>query len=216
MLSIHDLNVRYGEKIIYKNANVDIPSKGINFLLGKNGAGKTTLIKCLLNHMDYKGEIKLNGRSYQHDRKEVFAVFDDSALYKQLSGLQNIMLITGKKKQEVLGYAQELLHPKLLNKKVSTYSYGEKKKIFLVIADVLRPRLLLMDEVSNGLDYETMLLLKKKVRAWSGESMILMTGHQFEFYKDIVERVFVVQDQTIKAVEMGQRSLEEIYEETIR
>ena len=85
-----------------------------------------------------------------------------------------------------------------------------------MIADVLRPRLLLMDEVSNGLDYETMLLLKKKVRAWSGESMILMTGHQFEFYKDIVERVFVVQDQTIKAVEMGQRSLEEIYEETIR
>ena len=88
----------------------------------------------------------------------------------------------------------------LLNKKVKTYSYGERKKVFIIIADILKPKLLIMDEVSNGLDYETMIMLKAKIKLWAESSMIVLTGHQFEFYKDIVERVFVINGHKIKCI----------------
>lgn len=216
MISIKELRVNYGNTIIFDDVNMEIPTRGINFLMGKNGAGKTTLIKCLLDFMNYSGEIKINQKKYKNDKKDVFVVFDDSSLYKNLTGLQNIMLITGIAKDILYESAELFLSKGLLNKKVKTYSYGERKKVFLIIVDVLKPKLLIMDEVSNGLDYETMVMLKSKIKLWAEYSMIVLTGHQFEFYKDIVDNVFVINEHVIKCIKKEDNlTLEEIYEEAI-
>lgn len=216
MISIKELNVRYGNTIIYDDVSIEIPNRGINFLMGKNGAGKTTLIKCLLDFMCYSGEITINNNKYKNDKKEVFTIFDDTSLYNNLTGLQNILLITGVNKNLVYESAENFLSKELLNKKIKTYSYGERKKVFIIIADILKPKLLIMDEVSNGLDYETMILLKAKIKLWAKCSMIVLTGHQFEFYKDIVERVFVINGHKIKCIKKEDNlTLEEIYEKTI-
>ncbi len=216
MISAKNLRVIYGRSVIYENANVEIPAPGINFLMGKNGAGKTTLIKCLLSFMKYSGKLTIDGKEYKNDKHEVFSIFDDSALYKNLTGLQNIMLITGVDKDIIYKNSVDFLSKGLLHKKVKTYSYGERKKVFLIVVSILRPKLLIMDEVSNGLDYETMLILKEKIKLWARSSTILLTGHQFEFYRDIVDRVFVVAKQKIHRIEeLSHLTLEEIYEETV-
>ena len=116
MIAIKDLNVKFGKTVIYDNVSIEIPNTGINFLMGKNGAGKTTLIKCLLDFMGYLGEITINNRKYENNKREVFTVFDDSPLYKNLTGLQNIMLITGMKKNLVYEYAEKFLSKKLLTR----------------------------------------------------------------------------------------------------
>lgn len=217
MISITNLKVRYKTNVIYDKMSVEIPQNGISFLMGKNGAGKTTLIKCILNHMFYEGNIYVNGHPYQNDKKDVFVLFDDSALYKNLSGLSNIILLTGLKNEEIYEYSDPFLNRKLLEKKTKTYSYGERKKLFLIIADIIRPKILIMDEVSNGLDYETMLLLKTKILEWSNKSTVLLTGHQFEFYSNIVDRVYVIKDKSIQCVKKEDNcTLEEIYEKTIK
>ena len=217
MISIEKLSVQYGNNVIYRDVNMEIPDKGINFLMGKNGAGKTTLVKCLLDFMRYKGSIIINGHKYSPDKKDVFAVFDDASLYANLTGLQNIMLITGTNRNDAIENSEILLSKSLLNKKVKTYSYGERKKVLLIIVDILRPRVLLMDEVSNGLDYETMLLLKSRIQVWANNTLMILTGHQFEFYKDIVDRIYVINGQKIKCIEKeDNRTLEEIYEESIK
>lgn len=216
MISIKGLSFGYGNTVIYDDVSVEIPSMGVNFLMGKNGSGKTTLIKCILDFMDYSGEITINNQKYKNNKKEVFAVFDDSSLYKNLTGLQNIILITGVKKDFVYKKAEKFLSKEILNKKVKKYSYGERKKVFLIIIEILRPNLLIMDEVSNGLDYETMVLLKSTIKEWARSSMIVLTGHQFEFYKDIVERIFVINRTKIKCINKKEDlTLEEIYEKTI-
>lgn len=217
MIAVKKLNAKYGNNVIYDDVTVEIPDKGINFLMGKNGAGKTTFIKCLLDYMNYSGEIFVNNKRYKSDKKEVFTVFDDSVLYKNLTGLQNIMLITGVDKEIVYKKSEDFLNKKLLNKKVRTYSYGERKKVFLVIINILQPKLLIMDEVSNGLDYESMIMLKSKIRLWAENTMIILTGHQFEFYKDIVDRVYVINKHKLKCIEKSENfTLEEIYEEIIQ
>lgn len=217
MVSIKNLKVHYKSNIIYSDMSLEIPQSGISFLMGKNGSGKTTLVKCILNHMSYEGEILINGNPYRHDSKNVFTLFDDSAVYKNLTGLKNIALFANVKPEEVYKYAEPFLSRKILDQKARTYSYGERKKLFLVIAEILRPNLLIMDEVSNGLDYETMLLLKQKILEWSKENTILLTGHQFEFYSNIVDRVYVIQNKAIQCVKKEEHcTLEEIYEKTIQ
>ena len=218
MISISNLKVKYNTNIIYDNVSIEIPQNGISFLMGKNGAGKTTLIKCLLNHMYYEGKIYINNHLYIHDKKDVFVIYDDSSLYKNLSGLNNIILFTGLKKDEIFKYSDLFLSRELLRKKTKTYSYGERKKLLLIIVDIIRPRLLVMDEVSNGLDYETMLSLKRKILEWGKQSTILLTGHQFEFYSNIVDRVYVIKNnKTIQCIQKEEKcTLEEIYEKAIR
>ena len=62
-----------------------------------------------------------------------------------------------------------------------------------------------------------MVLLKERFLELSKNSLIIMTGHQFEFYKNIINRVYVIHDKTIERIEMDNNmSLEEIYEKTVK
>ena len=215
MIKFRDLSVAYTDKVIFKDVDLDIPDEGISFLMGKNGSGKTTLIKCILDLMDYKGKIETNCE--KHDLKELFVIFDDSALYNGLTGLDNIMQFASCDKKTAFEYGEQYLNRDLLLKKTKTYSYGERKKVFLIILEILKPKIIIMDEVSNGLDYETMVLLKERFLELSKNSLIIMTGHQFEFYKNIINRVYVIHDTTIERIEMDNNmSLEEIYEKTVK
>ena len=76
-----------------------------------------------------------------------------------------------------------------------------------------------MDEISNGLDYETMCELKKQIKLWSKKMTIILTGHQFGFYNDIVDEVFVIKDKSItphsKDFQNDKESLEEVYNEEL-
>lgn len=217
MISIKNLNVNYKKNIIYNNVSIEFPKNEISFLMGKNGSGKTTLIKCILNQMYYKGKILINNHLYNNDATEVFVIFDDSTIYKNLSGIDNIRLLTGLKKEEIYRYSDSFLDRTLLEKKAKTYSYGERKKLSLIIIDIIKPKIVIMDEVSNGLDYESMSNLRNKILEWSKNSSILLTGHQFEFYKNIINRIYVINNQSIHSVDYNNdTTLEEIYEETIK
>ncbi len=214
MIKLRKFSASYKNKMIFDNINLDIPDRGINFLMGKNGSGKTTLIKCILDFMEYKGDINISFPKY--NTKNLFVIFDDSALYNKLSGVENIMQFASCDKQTAVFFAEKYLHEDILIKPAKSYSYGERKKIFLSILEILKPKIIIMDEVSNGLDYETMILLKEKIKEFSKDSLILVTGHQFEFYKNIVERVFVINNKSIEQVDMNDyNSLEEIYEKSI-
>ena len=89
----------------------------------------------------------------------------------------------------------------------------------LALAEITDPEYLIMDEISNGLDYETMLDLKKRLRGWSERKTILLTGHQFGFYNDLVDDVFLIRDRKLILVEEefrnSEKTLEEIYDKEI-
>lgn len=216
MIIVRNLRKKYGSKLILDNINIEIEEGKINFLLGKNGSGKTTFIKCLLNLESYSGEIKYSDKSYEQINSEVFAVFDDSCLYTKLTGYQNIkLLLSGYDIKVDKSITSQYLPDSLLAKKVINYSYGERKKLCLIVAEFLAPKIIIMDEISNGLDYETMVLLKKKIVDWSKNSTIILTGHQFDFYNNIIDNLYLVKDSHISLIEDYNNkvnTLEEIYE----
>lgn len=216
MIEVSNLSKKYKSRMIIDHVNLTIYNKGIHFLLGKNGAGKSTFIKCLLNLEKYFGTITYDGQPYQHQKSKVFAVYDDSALYQNLTGFQNIMLLTDLNVAQINQVAHQYLSQDLLKKKVKKYSLGEKKKIFLIVIELIKPKVIIMDEVSSGLDYETIKILKNKLIRWSEDSCLILTGHQFDFYNDIIDRLFIVANHDVQEIDLSQKKkLEEIYDKFI-
>lgn len=212
MIVINHLTKKYKERLILDSISINISDEGVTFILGKNGSGKSTFIKCLLSLESYKGDIAFDGNSYIHDSKLVFAVFDDSALYDNLTGVQNLIILTQKKVEDIVEKSEGYLSESLLWKKSKSYSHGERKKIFLIAVELIRPRFIIMDEVSSGLDYETLLHLKKRIKVWSEHSTVILTGHQFDFYRSIIDELIILKENKMTYVEYdGSKTLENIY-----
>ena len=219
MISLNDFEKQY-DQLLFSNANTIFPSNEINFLMGKNGCGKTTLFKCLSGLENYKGTILYDDKNLNEIRDELFVLWDDTPFYLKLSGYDNLILFSEKKEKrsQIIKMAQDYLPDKTLKRKVKTYSYGQKKKLSLILLDILKPKYILMDEISNGLDIDTIEMLQNKIDNIKNESTIILTGHQFNFYQKIADNVFVKNNDKIIKVEYDKNdpsSLEKIYHEKI-
>ena len=219
MISLNDFEKQY-DQLLFSNANTIFPSNEINFLMGKNGCGKTTLFKCLSGLENYKGTILYDDKNLNEIRDELFVLWDDTPFYLKLSGYDNLILFSEKKEKrsQIIKMAQDYLPDKTLKRKVKTYSYGQKKKLSLILLDILKPKYILMDEISNGLDIDTMEMLQNKIDNIKNESTIILTGHQFNFYQKIADNVFVKNNDKIikeKKNKNDPSSLEKIYHEKI-
>lgn len=221
MIECINISKVYGKNTIIKDSSFNIKSNKISFLMGPNGHGKTTLIKCMMDMEDYEGDFLFNNKSIDNVRKEMLVIWDDCPFYPNLSGLKNLLLFSENKKSkhQINEIALKFLSNDLLNNKVKTYSYGQKKILSLVLVEILEPRYLIMDEISNGLDYAMIRNTQKLILKWAKRATVLLTGHQFSFYNEIIDDVFIIKNKEIVLlVEDFQNSklkLEDIYDEAI-
>lgn len=197
------MSKRYRSTQILTNVDMLLPSGKIGFLMGKNGAGKTTLLKTMLELENHSGETLYGGQPLQSVYGEVAVVYDDSPVYKNLTGRQNIEVLCGRRvsNSDVARFTADFLTESELSRRAKTYSYGQQKKLAIAIALLGDPKYLMMDEVSNGLDYATMEWLKRELRERAGGTTILLTGHQFDFYNSIVDCVFILKDSRVTEVD---------------
>jgi ABC-2 type transport system ATP-binding protein len=200
----------YNGKAIFDDLNIAFHNYELNFLLGKNGVGKTTLFKCIMGLEDYSGNISVN-------REKLFCIYDDTPFYPDLSGYKNILLF--KKIYQISGEIDidyNLIDKDLLKKKVKTYSYGQRKKLAIMMVNIINPDIILLDEITNGLDYETIKYLKEQFISWKKNKIVVATGHQLDFYNSLVDQIFIIKNKTIYKLSSVQgSSLEEIYEECL-
>lgn len=206
MLSVFKLSKKYGNKTILKDVNIVFPDKKINFILGRNGVGKTTLYKCILGLENYDGVIETDDR--------IYCIYDEQPFYLNLSGLDNIELYKSMYNiADISAIDNSFLDMELLKKKVKHYSYGQRKKLALLLADIVQPQIILLDEASNGLDYETIKYLKSRLVKWKEDLTVLVTGHQLDFYNTVVDNVYVMKKgDLIEVGDLSGSSLEDIYE----
>jgi len=200
MIEVIDLSKSYAKnQQILSNVCIKLDDNRIHFLMGKNGSGKTTFLKCLLGLEGYEGCITFGGKPVHRIQDRLFAIFDDVPLYDNLNGYQNIRLLLedsgtcDPKKIEELS----LLSSHKLRKRVKDYSLGEKKKLALIAALLQKPKYLFIDEISNGLDAETLEILQENLKKLKKESLILVTGHHFDFYEKIIDELYIIRDNTI-------------------
>ena len=165
MIEVKDFSKKYKNKIIIDKSSFSIKEKSISFFMGENGVGKTTFIKCLTGLEKYDGIICFNSEVANN----FLVVWDDTPFYHNLSGLRNLYILCEDKYSKAVIEEKALLYlnNEMLKSKVKIYSYGQKKKLALALVDILKPDILFLDEVTNGLDYETIRELKKVLIQWS-------------------------------------------------
>lgn len=192
MIKIENLSTGY-RSFKLKNINLTLEEGKITFLLGKNGSGKTTLIKSILGLKPYKGKISINNKSIDEVRDDLVSVFSEGGTYNFLSGKEN-MKYFGDNKDIVFS-----IDNKILKREIKTYSTGQSRKLAINIAFKQNKKIIICDEISSGLDFESIKVLKKTLENYKKQgAVILLTGHQFEFYNDIIDNIVVLANGEVR------------------
>ena len=160
VLEIKNLTKTYGKRKIIDNISLEIKEGEIYGFLGPNGSGKTTTIKMILRLIEKdSGTIKVKGydnkKEFEKAMEYIGAIVENPDMYNYMSGLDNLKLharlrnVDSKRIYEVL----ELVGLKdRAKEKVKKYSLGMKQRLGLALTLLHKPKVLILDEPTNGLD----------------------------------------------------------------
>ena len=158
-LDVADLSKKYGDRMALSHANFEVPMGSICGFVGPNGSGKTTTIRMLLGLIKpTTGGGHVLGESITEPEKylpRVGAMIEGPAFYPALTGLQNLTVLAKlggfdvdsiQKLLEIVGLADRG------DSKYKTYSLGMKQRLGIAASLLPNPKLLVLDEPTNGLD----------------------------------------------------------------
>lgn len=199
MISIKALSKDYGSKRALNNISSQINKGMINGLVGPNGSGKTTLIHCLLNQLDYTGDIH-----WTHDQCTLFFIPDENILPDLLSGAEYLSFIESLYKVSNPQLKEELLASFDMSvdyhKAINAFSYGMKKKIQLIAALIVAPDILILDEIFRGLDMKAILDTKKFLKDYVRKGKtVLLSSHDILSIEQLCQSVMFLVKGELRA-----------------
>ncbi|MFV0274723.1 MAG: Fe-S cluster assembly ATPase SufC [Bacilli bacterium] len=183
ILEITNLNVEIENKKIFNDFNFNINENEISVIMGPNGTGKSTLSKVIMGDKNYKtkGKISLyeedisNMEVYQRARKGIFLA---NQLPLEIDGITNIEFLktslastTGenvplyKFMKDVESYVDELgMKNEMISRYVNSgFSGGERKKNEILQMKILKPKLIILDEIDSGLDVDSLKIVCENI-----------------------------------------------------
>ena len=218
VLEISNLRKSFGEEVVLQNISLSVPVHTATVFIGASGSGKSTLLRCinLLDGID-DGVIKLDGEDITDPtvksdqvRRKLGMVFQAFNLFPHMTVRQNITLapiqVHGLSKDEANARADELLVRFGLKEKADQYpdrlSGGQQQRVAIIRSIALRPRLLLLDEITSALDPVLVNEVLSTVRDLKndGRTMVLAT-QEMGFAKQVADEVCYLESGQI--VERG-------------
>ncbi|MGI8838668.1 MAG: ABC transporter ATP-binding protein [Pyrinomonadaceae bacterium] len=207
VIDLNDLSVRFGKRPILQNLNRELRGRAIG-LLGPNGAGKTTLIHTLLGfHPPTSGTAHIFGRDITTDAKQIRSLIgympERDSFIAKMSAVRFVRLmaeLSGLPSEAALERAHEALFYVGLGearyRSLDTYSLGMKQLAKLAQAIVHGPRLIFLDEPTNGLDPPArarMIRLVREIRD-SGKAHIVLSSHLLRDVEECCEEILILKD----------------------
>lgn len=212
LVRVDRLHKSFGEKIALHDISFAIPAGQICGLLGPNGAGKTTLFRLLMGILKAtSGSLHVAGLDAFEDRVAVKRLIgflpDEPFFYAYLSGRELLELSAGMHGLDV-GEAMARIEPLAarlrlaqdLDNYAEDYSRGMKKKMGLLLALLHQPRLLVLDEPTNGLDVESTHLFYDLIgeQAAAGTT-ILFSTHLMDHVARLCSHAVIIRAGTLVA-----------------
>jgi ABC-2 type transport system ATP-binding protein len=212
VIELEQLSVTFGKRPILKSLTGTLNGRAIG-LLGPNGAGKTTLIHTLLGfHPPTSGTARIFGQDITHDAKNVRAAVgympESDSFIAKTSCVHFVRLmaeLSGIPADHALERAHEALFYVGLGearyRPVDSYSLGMKQLAKLAQAIVHGPKLIILDEPTNGLDPPTrsrMISLIRQIRD-GGRARILLSSHLLRDVEECCDEILVLKDGHIAA-----------------
>lgn len=235
MLEINNLYCGYDGIDIIKDISIKIkPGQNIS-IVGANGCGKTTMLRALANLLDYKGEIKLNGREVKSiKRKDLakkiafmtqsseiyfpYTVFETVALgrYAHLNGL--FSSLSKKDSEIVLRCIENVGMLEFKDRLISELSGGQLQRVYLARVFAQDPEIILLDEPTNHLDLKCQIEILEHINKWTKENNKTVIGvlHDLNLVQMFSEEIVMIKEGEIIASGkvkdvLEKKKLEEVY-----
>jgi ABC-type multidrug transport system ATPase subunit/DNA-directed RNA polymerase subunit RPC12/RpoP len=232
LVQIEEVTKSFGGKVALKNISFTVPSGQICGLLGPNGAGKTTLFRLLMGILKAtRGRLLIDGIDAFEKRVEVKRLIgflpDEPVFYSYLSGREVLELSAAMHgldvkltMDRVVPVMTKLRLAEDIDHYAEDYSRGMKKKLGLLLAMIHSPRLLVLDEPTNGLDVESTHLFYDLIvdQARMGTTVLFST-HLMDHVAKLCSHAVIINEGTLVAKgsldelrsKFGQASLEDLF-----
>lgn len=205
ILECKNLCKDFGKKKILKNVSLKIEEGDILGFIGPNGAGKTTTIKLILGLQGItKGTVSINGydiqKNFTNAIEKVGAIVENPDMYMYLSGYDNLKLVAnlykGITKERIEKVVKLVKLENRINDKVSKYSLGMRQRLGIAQAILHNPKLLILDEPTNGLDPEGIKEMRELlVKLAQEEKMaILISSHNLAELDNFCNKVCIIKN----------------------
>ncbi|MBG9452958.1 bacitracin ABC transporter ATP-binding protein [Lysinibacillus sphaericus] len=205
IVQLQNLSKTIGGKQLIQQLNIDLYPGQITGFLGPNGAGKTTTIRMMTGLMRLtEGNVIIDGLSLQDNFEEAISkvgvIVENPEMYKFMTGYKNLLHFARMHKNVTKERIQEVVRQvgleNRIHEKVSTYSLGMRQRLGLAQALLHRPKFLILDEPTNGLDpagIREFRMYLRKIAAEDGVS-VFVSSHLLSEIELMCDRVAVIQN----------------------
>ncbi|WP_121639036.1 ectoine/hydroxyectoine ABC transporter ATP-binding protein EhuA [Virgibacillus sp. Bac330] len=225
IVSFHDVHKSFGDVKVLKGIDLDIRPAEKVAIIGPSGSGKTTIIRMLMTleeptsgdiivngtnlwKMEKKGKlVRANEKHLRAVRGDIGMVFQHFNLFPHMTILENCMTaplhVKKEGKEAVKQRSLEMLERVGLSDKVDQYpsqlSGGQKQRVAMARALVMRPKIMLFDEVTSALDPELVAEVLQVIRdiAKNDDMAMVLVTHEMDFALDIADKVLFLDEGVI-------------------
>lgn len=219
VLEVSQISKSFGDKKVVSDLTFDVTQGDVFGFLGPNGAGKTTTIRMMLGLIAIdSGTVKINGfdikKNFNQAIKQVGTVVETPKFYPYLSGYYNLRLIANLHTELPKGRIEEVLEivdlTKAAKNKVKTYSLGMRQRLGLARALLNYPRLVFLDEPTNGLDPQGMIEIREMISQLAIEQDItfFITSHLLHEVEQICNKVGILKEGRLISLSPVKKMLE--------
>ncbi|MBK9453175.1 MAG: ABC-F family ATP-binding cassette domain-containing protein [Bacteroidetes bacterium] len=190
---VKDLTKRYGDKVVFQNANMSIARGQKVSFVGRNGEGKSTMIKAIMGEIDFEGHCELG-----HNAKVGYFAQNQAALLDP--NLTIFQTVDEVAKGEIRTQIKNILGRFMfsgddIEKKVSLLSGGEKTRLAMVKLLLEPVNVLILDEPTNHLDLKSKDVLKEALLDFDGT--LILVSHDRDFLQGLSQKVFEFKDKRV-------------------
>ena len=207
-IKVRNVSKSINAKEILHNISFDIYEGEIVGLVGPNGAGKSTLLKIMTGLYTLEtGEIYYYDYNLKKDFEKAMSIIgtliEDPALYKNLSGKNNLKLFKSMFKgidEETISEIVKIVEmEKYLGKKFKTYSLGMKERLGIANALINKPKILILDEPTNGLDpvgVKNIMNMLKNMK----DTTIIISSHMLNEIEDLCTKIIFINNGKVVGI----------------
>jgi urea transport system ATP-binding protein len=207
MLTISGLNQYYGSSHTLRDVSFDVPMGQCTALLGRNGVGKTTLLKCLMGVLPIRsGSITFGGQEvkslppFQRVRLGMGFVPQGREIFARLTVEENILMGLATHKRgspaDIPGEIFEMFPvlKQMLRRRGGDLSGGQQQQLAIARALVMKPKVLILDEPTEGIQPSIIKDIERVIHALSerGDMAILLVEQYFEFARELADQYVIL------------------------
>lgn len=206
LLNVSNIDVKYGHAKVLHNVSLHLNSGELVFIIGRNGAGKTTLLRTIAGFLKpTKGTIffsnqSLVGRSVEDiTLSGIRYIFQDKRVFTQLTVRENLEIAAYPVKGKLAEAIEFVVNinpkmEKLLDTKAGSLSGGERQILLIARALVGNPRVLLIDEPTEGLDARITDKISNVLKKMKGKLSMLIVEQNLSVVEHLADRVCIMKE----------------------